>query len=470
VTTRWSAAAVSIALLVLAWSGSVRGQASPRLAEVELGFRGVPVADAWNPLRVTLRDVGAGQLTLAIDIGSLREGQVPWAQVLPVSGGAGVRTIETDVYLPAWRTLVWTLEAGGTLVASGTLPRDAVDRRPVDLVVSARPGEIAERLGGRVVDVAAAGLPTRAAAYDGVRSIWVDGSTAVPSPAALSAAAAAGAVVVGFDAARGDPALAAVWPDNGWRGIGAGGWWTGDAPTAAELERARVDLHAWAAAFAGAEAVLAPVGPPAARVLVLASLYVLLVVASWRVGGAPGLATWCVVVAGATALAWTSWRPPAATVTAARSLHVATGDLALRQRVHDVLTLPAGEIGLPLVARPAAAVAGRATFGPRPATTLTLGRWRSATLLEPPQATAALLGWDPAGLPRALGDRPLTDVRVVGGPAWSRLDPGLPLGEPTDPAPLFGAAAAFEALLPRGTVWARAGRDWHVALPHGVRW
>lgn len=463
-------AAAWLVLVVLAWTGVAAGQAGTRLAEVELGFRGVPVADAWNPLRVTLRDVGAGQLTLLVDVGSLREGEVPWAQVLPVSGGAGVRTIETDVYLPAWRTLVWTLEAGGTLVASGTLPRDAVDRRPVDLVVTARPGEVAERLGGRVVDVVAAGLPTRAAAYDGVRSIWVDGSAAVPSPAALSAAAAAGAVVVGLDGARADTSLAALLPADGWHGIGAGGWWTGGAPSAAELQSARVDLHAWATAFAGAEAALAPVGPPAARVLVLSTLYVLLVVVSWRVGGAPGLATWCVVVSGATALASTSWRPPAATVTAARSLHVGTGDLALRQRVHDVLTLPAGEVTLPLAARPAAAVAGRTTLGSRPATTLTLGRWRGATLLEAPQATAALLGWDAAGLPRALGDLPFTEVRVVGGAAWARLEPGVPPGEPTDPAPLFGAAAAFEALLPRGTVWARAGHDWHVALPSGVRW
>jgi hypothetical protein len=467
---RRGVAATCAALVVFVWTGAAWGQAGLRLAEVELGFRGVPVADAWNPLRVTLRDVGAGQLRLVVDLGSLREGEVPWAQVLPIGGGAGVRTIETEVYLPAWRSLAWTLEAGGTLVASGTLPRDAVDRRPVDLVVSARPGEIAERLGGRVVDVSAGGLPTRAAAYDGVRSIWFDGSVAAPSPAALSAAAAAGAIVVAVDGAHSDGALAAILPADGWRGIGAGGWWTGGEPTASELQSARLDLPALASAFAAAEVALAPAGPPAVRVLLLASAYVLLVVTSWRVGGAPGLATWCVVVAGATVLAWTNWRPPEATVTSARALHVASGDLALRQRVHDVLSLPAAEVTLPLAARPAVAIAGRTTLGPRPATTLALSRWRGATLLEAPQAAGALLGWDAAGLPRAQGDRSLTEVRVVGGAAWARLDPGLPPGDPTDPAPLFGAAAAFEELLPRGTVWARAGSDWHVALPIGVRW
>jgi hypothetical protein len=459
-----------LCVVVLASTGAAAAQAGARLAEVELGFRGAPVADAWNPLRVTLRDVGSGQLRLVVDLGSLREGEVPWSQVLPIAGGAGVRVIETDVYLPAWRSLVWTLEAGGALVASGTLPRDAVDRRPVDLVVSARPGDVAERLGGRVVDVAAVGLPTRAAAYDGVRSIWFDGSVAAPAPAVLTAAAAAGAIVVAVGDGRADPTLAGLLPANGWTGIGAGGWWTGAAPDAADLQAVRVDVHAWATAFAAADAVVAPDGPPAATVALLASLYALLVAVSWRAGGAPGLATWLVVVAGASVLAWTTWRPQAPTLTETRALHVAAGDLALRQRAHDVLTLPAGDVTVPHLARPSVAVAGSATLGTRAATTLTLARWRGATLLEAPQATAPLLGWDAAGRPEARGDRVLTEVRVVGGAAWARLDPGRPPGEPTDPEPLAGAAAAFEALLPPGAVWARVGRDWHVALPLGVRW
>jgi hypothetical protein len=460
----WCAAAV------LTSAGSAWGQTGARLAEIELGFRGSPVADAWNPLRMTLRDVGSGQFRLVVDVGSLREGEVPWSQVLPVAGGAGVRVIETDVYLPAWRSLVWTLEAGGALVASGTLSRDAVDRRPVDLVVSARPGEVAERLGGRVIDVAAAGLPTRAAAYDGVRSIWFDGSVGAPSPAALTAAAAAGTTVVVVGDGRADATLAPLLPADGWRGIGAGGWWTGPAPHAAQLQGSRVDVQAWATAFAAAEVIVAPVGPPMGSVATLASLYVLLVVVAWRAGGAPGLATWLVVVTGATVLAWTTWRPPSPTLTETRALHVSSGNLGLRQPAHDVLTLPAGQVTLPLVARPAVAVAGSATLGPRPATTLTLARWRGATLLEAPQASVPKLGWDAAGRPTAVGDRPLTEVRVVGGAAWDRVDPGRPLGDPTDPVPLVGAAAAFEALLPPGSVWARAGHDWHVALPAGVRW
>jgi hypothetical protein len=57
----------------------------------------------------------------------------------------------------------------------------------------------------------------------------------------------------------------------------------------------------------------------------------------------------------------------------------------------------------------------------------------------------------------------------VGGGAWPRLEPGVAPDAPTDPAPLGGAEATFEALLPAGAAWAGSGDDWHVALPSGRR-
>jgi len=117
-----------LALLLAASLHVGQGQGSDRLAEVEVGFRGAPVADAWNPLRVTVRDVGSGRLTLVADQGNLRDGEIPWTMVVPVTGGAGVRVLEVDVFLPAWRSLVWSLEAGGSIVASGALPREAAER------------------------------------------------------------------------------------------------------------------------------------------------------------------------------------------------------------------------------------------------------------------------------------------------------------------------------------------------------
>lgn len=460
-----------IAALLLASLQVAHGQVAGRLAEVEVGFRGAPVAAAWNPLRVTVRDVGSGQLTLVADQGNLRDGEIPWTTVVPITGGAGVRVLEVDVFLPAWRSLVWSLEAGGAIVASGALPREAADRRHLDLVVSARPGAVAERLAGRVVDVPAEALPARAAAFDGVRSLWVDGTAGMPAPAAMTAAAAAGAVVVLADGALRDPVVADVVGDGeGWVPIAAGGWWVGIPPDGAQLESARVDLGAYLAAFAAAGGVVAPRTLSVTAVMITASAYVVLVLLAWRVGGVPGLLTWAVLLLGASLLAWAAPRPSSPTLIESRALHVGTGDLAWRAEVHDLLTLPAGEVGVARVARPSTTTAGVQRLGSPPSTTLTLQRWRGATLVESPRAAPALLALGADGLPVAVGDRVLTDVRVVGGPAWREVAPGRALGAPGPAPELGGNAAAFEALLPPGSAWARDGDDWHVALASEVRW
>ncbi|MBW6456723.1 MAG: hypothetical protein K0A98_12645, partial [Trueperaceae bacterium] len=252
--------------------------------------------------------------------------------------------------------------------------------------------------------------------------------------------------------------------------IAAGGWWLGGPPDGAQLESARVDLAAYLAAFAAAGEVPVPRPVSVAAVMVTASAYVLLVMLAWRVGGAPGLLTWSVLLVGATLLAWGAPRPASPTLIESRALHVGAGDLAWRTEVHDVLTLPAGVVEVARVARPASTTAGEQRLGSPPGTTLTLPRWRGATLVEPPRAAPALLALDADGLPVAVGGRVLSDVRVVGGPAWPEVAPGRTLGPGSDAPVLGGNVAAFEALLPAGSAWARDGADWHVALPAGVRW
>ncbi len=461
---------LGVVVAALLWP-LAHAQVGGRLAEVEIGFRGVPVAEAWNPLRVTLRDVGSGSLTLVADQGNLRDGEIPWTTVLPISGGAGIRVIEADVYLPSWRSLVWSLEAGGAIVASGALPREAADRRRVDLVVSARPGSVAERLAGRVVDVPHSLLPARAAAYDGVRSLWIDGSAGVPAAAAITAAGVAGAVVVLGDAALDHPSLAPLLTQGpGWTPIAAGGWWMGAGPDGAALAAARVDLSAFLAAFAGAGGLALPRTVSTGAVALATSIYVLLVMLAWRAGGVPGLLTWFVLLVGASSLAMSVPRPSSPTLIETRALQVGVGDLAWRTEVHDLLTLPAGEVGVPRAARPAAAVVGRLVLGAVPSTALFLPRWRGTTLVEAPRAAAAQLGIGGDGQPVALGDRVLTDVRIVGGASWAELVPGQGLGAPLEEGTRDPVAAVFEELLPPGSVWARDGRDWHVALTPEVRW
>lgn len=465
---------------VLAWlllwatasSTWVGAQGAP-LAEVVLGFRGAPVADAWNPVRVLLRDVGAGEAVLTIDQGSLLEGERPWTVVLPIVGGGGVRVLDVDVFLPTWRSLRWTVDAGGLRLASGALARTDADRRPVDLVVSSRAGEVVGALGGRALDVAAVDLPARAAAYGGVRSVWLDGTAPLPDPRVLAAAAAGGAVVVVQGAAQASTELAVVRASaaeqGGWLGTGAGGWWFGAPPDGAALTAARLDVAALATAFAAADAVELPRFPPPLHVALASAAYVLLVVVAWRVGGAAGAVTWAWIVIAVGAATVVAWRPSDAQVVQRRALHVASSELSLRQRAFDVVTLPAATLGIDGVARPAAPHLGGVRHDATPRTEVQLDRWRGATLLEVPQAAAAALAWGADGAPRAVGGFAVSDVRVVGGPAWPRIEPDAAPGVPTDPAPLIGAEETFEALLPEGSAWARSGADWHVLLPYAGR-
>lgn len=470
-TGRWArATAVSRVLalaLAFAAAGAVAAQRVAPLAEVSLGFRGAPVAEAWNPVRVVLRDVGAGAFQMTVDQGSLLEGEVPWTVTVPFDGGGGVRVVELDVYLPLWRSLRWTVDAGGLRLASGALARTDADRRPVDLVVSARPGDLAGALGGRTVDVAATDLPLRAAAYGGVRSIWLDGTAPLPPLPALAAAAAGGAVVVVQGAARDAPELAgarAAADGGGWA-TGAGGWWFGPAPAAADLTATRLDVAALATAFAATGGAELPTFAAPVHVALAAFAYLLLVALAWRLGGAVGAVTWAWVVGAATALALVVGRPPAPVQVEARELRLAADGLALAQRAHDVLTFPAGAVAIDAVARPAAALPGGTLLGAVPSSAVRLERWRGATLLEAPRATTAALVWGPDGAPRVVGDAALHDARRKGGGGWSLLTPGAAPAAERDVAPLFGAAAAFEALLPDGSVWAREADAWHVLLP-----
>ncbi|MDF1524017.1 MAG: hypothetical protein P1P87_14525 [Trueperaceae bacterium] len=464
---RGPALALWLVVLVAPLLAVAVAQGATSLADVAIGYRGEAVAEAWNPVRVVLRDVGAGSFELVVDQGSLREGERPWTVTVPFPGGAGVRVLDLDVYLPVWRSLRWVVDAGGTIVASGALDRASADRRPVDLVVSTRAGEVAQALAGRVVDVVGSDLPARAAAFGGVRSVWIDGTAELPEPAALAAAAAGGAIVVVQGAAVDDPALAPVraLADGGWWPSGVGGWWFGAAPSDVELTAARIDVAAVATAFAASHVVALPTFPPPARVAVVVAVYVVLVFLGWRLGGAVGLATWGWAVVAASVVATTAWRPPSTAVVEARVLNVAGGELALEQRALAVLTLPAGAVAVDVHARPAAVATGGSVVGRTARTEVALARWRGATLLEPPRAAAPVIAWGADGLPRAIGPNPLRDVRIVGGDAWARLEPGRPPGAPSDPSPPTAVVAAFEALLPPGSAWARDDAGWYALLP-----
>ena len=112
-------------LCSVACSGAAQGFNED--AVVNFGFAGELVADAWNPLRVTLRDMPPAELVLELDVGTLRRGPVAFRYTAELSGGRGVYTFEDDVYLPAWRAFSWLIRTPDEVLASGTVPRYQAD-------------------------------------------------------------------------------------------------------------------------------------------------------------------------------------------------------------------------------------------------------------------------------------------------------------------------------------------------------
>lgn len=105
---RFAPALVAAALLV---AGSALAQGPNRAAELELGFGGAIVADAWNPLRLVLRDVGSVQLEVAIDRGTLRDGERWSVYRADLPGGSGLSVFEDELFVPVWRSLQWTVRS-----------------------------------------------------------------------------------------------------------------------------------------------------------------------------------------------------------------------------------------------------------------------------------------------------------------------------------------------------------------------
>src|SRR5690625_2657736 len=177
------------ALLLLLFS------ASAQETELLLGFDGELVAGRWNPLEFRSRDAGDITLTVTADQGDLRRGQLPARHTWHVPGGAGLSVLEDEIFLPHWQSVTWSASSDGRVVASDSFHPRELDDRPLAVIVSAAAAGPARLLpsGVRVVPYPVASLPERLAAWDPVRYLVLDGTTAPPAAAAVIAAAAAGA-------------------------------------------------------------------------------------------------------------------------------------------------------------------------------------------------------------------------------------------------------------------------------------
>src|SRR5690554_6864724 len=429
--------------------------------QFSLGVGGQPVADAWNPLRLQLRDAPPATLTIQVDQGTLRSGEVPLTISLDVRGGAGVSIFEELVYLPTFATLSWRLATAQRVLASGSIAGREADGRPLDLLLTSNPG--AYRLAyldsygsnARLVDIAAAHLPQEVAAYDGVRSLIIDGTAAAPRLEAVAAAVAGGVVVVlagPLPSSHAELGLLLGEAEVVRLGAGALLQVAEGRERAVELaSQVTVPSRGALQAALLQEPLIDP--PPTLAettlVLILAA-YALGALLLLRFGGSPGLVAAAALTELVSLMAWQLLRPAAPQLEGGAVLALAGGELATMFPVREVLTMPRATLTFEEHARPLRPQAHRVDSA---STHLTLERWRSVLLETAPRLGQAQLSVT-NGVPSNHGPTPLRDLYLVGEGPQGDLAAGssTPQVNETGSAEWAGDMAP---LLPEGTWLAR---------------
>lgn len=440
---------ILMALAAPAWGQS-------RNIEVTFGFSGEVVAEAWNPLRVTVRDQPDLELLIDIDYGTLREGTQRFEYRATLAGGSGLRIVEDDIFIPAWRSFTWQVRSDAAILASGSIDRRLVDPRPLTLLVAAQPGAYRELFPreARLVEVRASELPERAAAYAGVEALLVAASFEQPRREALLAAAAAGSHVL---LAEEDPTLTALLKDGPKR-LGAG--WLSTAEPHRGL--ARLELAALTEALITPALSRTPDNLPPLNLVVVAAAYLLVILLLVRFGGMPGLLSCFGLTVLVSAVAWVVLRPAEETLIRSRSLIVSAGGLAYEVDVLGVFSYPAQTLTLEREARPLSAASWRLSPGEL---ALPIPRWSSLVLVSKPRLRPAALEWHDGDLVNR-GTEALGEVFIVGLGAQAPLPAGAirppeHLADPIAP-PLY---EPLVPLLPEGTALGRNGGRIYVALP-----
>lgn len=454
----------ALLLILVLGNGMAHAQVGSQTT-VDIGLGGNIVVGAWNPVRLVTRDVPAGtNLLISIDNGSLRLGPLPLELTLAVPGGAGVSVVEAIVYISEFSSLSWSLRAPDAVLASGSLAGREQDARPLDLVLSRDPGRYLAAFGSgtRVVDVAPAALPIEVAAYDGVRTLIVDGTTTAPRLEAVAAAAAAGATVVlhgDLPPSHRELLLLTAGSTTPVR-LGAGVVITtagaaGDA-VAAALTTPVSDVAALLATLVKTPLVERTPGPPQPLVLVATGLFGLLALVMMRWFAGPGIVGAIGLAVLLSFVAWRAFRPATAQLTGSARLALVGGALATTTEVREVLTLPAATVRAPATARPL--LPQRYTVDASGAR-FAVPRWRSVTLLLAPVVTDAALRLEGADLVNA-SSSPLHDVTIVGLGPQPDIGPGAssPIVAAED-GPLPAAYRDLVPLLPKGTVVALSRCD-----------
>lgn len=445
---------------------SPAGAARAESVQLELGFGGAVVANAWNPLRLVLRDLPPVVLELRLDAGSLRSGPQMVQYRAQVAASHGLQVYDDVLYIPAWRSLTWTVRSTNRTLASGAIDSREVDARPLTLLVSSRAGGLLSLLPGesRAVEAASASLPRGAAAFAGVEALLIDGSASPPASEAVVAAAAGGARVVLVEPLPPSHAELLRLAENGPKRIGAG--WIAAARTesAAALVSTLPGFPGTEASvlLAGAESVTSP--PALARgTLTLAGFaYALVVIILVRFAGNAGVATSLVLAGLVAAGSWLLLRPEHALIERESTLSLAAGQIALSLPTLALRSLPGGEVLIQRRLRPLGSTRYRSGAD---ATEIALDRWQRELLLGRPFLASAEFEWQ-GGLLVNSGNQLLEDMVVVGLGRQPPLPPGarqtpLPSEDTTIPEAYNGLAE----FLPDGSALARSGTKILVALP-----
>lgn len=445
--------------------------AQPKV-DLELGFGGVVMDGAWNPLRLVARDLPESWLELRIDQGSLRSGAVPAVYRARVGGGRGVIVFEDDVFLSGWRNLSWTVTTAERTVASGSFDPRNRENRPLVLLISNSPGRWQGQLPGdlRGIDIASVVLPERAASYSGVGALLVDGSAPPPSPEALLSAAAAGAAVLLVEPLPASHSQLAALADTRPLRLAAG-WLaaveaTGVGTSVASLRGYPLETQL-TALLSGSE-LAPPVRLDRIALVVAGGLYILLASLLLRFGGA-GLIASLLLASLLGLAAWGLLRPPEALLTVHRGMTVSAGGLGLQVSATALRTLPGGTVSLPGSLYPREPL--RYRVGPAN-TRLELARWQREVLMGRPLLTTGILEWRQGKLFNG-GESTLREVIVKGLGAQPVLLPGEslePLASEVEEVPAF--YVPLLPLLADGVALAHDGSMVHIGLPEGepLRW
>ncbi len=455
-------------MLFIALTSIGAAQSSP--VRLELGFDGHLVAERWNPLRLITRDQPASKLSLSIDYGSLREGERLITYSAEISAGSGLYVFQDDIYIPNWRSITWNLSTAERVLASGSLDRRGASSERLTLLVSSQPSRWLDTLDGeRIVTFPANLLPQRLAAYDGVKRLIIDGSTAMPSPQSLLAASAAGAITQLVEPLPASYAPLLELSSSEPQRLGAG--WLLRTSSSDKPDLATLDLSKAIASISSSDMVAIQPHVPQVPFLAGVSLYGLVIILLLRFAGHAGIVTALVLSIPVSFATLSSFQIDAAETHRERSLSISAGGLAHNTAAQGIVSLRGGTLELSMAVYPNQ-ISGYHQHVRRDTSifSMTAPRWSQILLIAKPSLSLATFGWQHEQLHNS-GRTTLNNVYIKGYGPQQALAAGMSMQPQTrEDGQLSDVYHNLLEHLPIGTAIASSNNQIFLALPDSITW